>query len=276
MQRFLRSLPNPGSQLPSTDETTWIPIPETKENVENEDDRPGNFSQRLSSLCGEALSAQDDDWLFVPFNFRREDIIDKLKEELGKLLNLDPNQLTNKTLSDRWNHSEEIRCKIKEAFKSTAGEFNTNSMTLFSGRISNNGFQIAQCGRHSSDPFRPCWCFPFHHHWSPFWDRPNFKAAGCLYTGDYNASGFQAWKTLKEHYQRYWDLIGCIQIPHHGSQHNFNDEFCKHDAYFVISAGLGNQYKHPNADVLAKLYAEKSFLAVVTQDPCSLFATLVR
>lgn len=274
-QRLLQALPNPVSLLLSSPETMWIPVPEANEGVDNEDDRPRNFPQSLSKLCGESLSAQADDWLFVPFNFRREDIIDKLRDELGKLLHLDQSQLTNETLLDRWNQKAVIRRKIKKVFLSIAGEFNTNSMTLFSGRMSNSGSQIAQHGRHCLDPFHPCWYFPFHHYWRPFWARSNFKAAGCLYTGDYNASGSREWIKLKRHYRRYWDSIGCIQIPHHGSQHNFNDEFCKLNAYPVISAGLGNQYKHPSADVLAKLCEKGPFPAVVTQDPSSLFSTLV-
>lgn len=274
-QQLLQSLPNPRDPFDLNSETMWISVREANKDIDNEDDNRRKFPQSLSQLCDQSLSAQDDDWLFVPFNFRRTIIIDQLKEALGELLHQDPNQLTNKTLLDYWDKNAENRRRIKRIFLSIAGEFNTNSMTLYSGRMSNNGFQIAQHGHHCLDPFRPCCCFPFHHYWLPFWDRPNFKAAGCLYTGDYNASGSEEWKTLKEHYQRYWDLIGCIQIPHHGSQHNFNDEFCKHDAYFVISAGLGNQYKHPSADVLAKLYEKGPFPAVVTQDPFSTFETLV-
>ncbi len=263
-QRLLQSLPDPRSHLFPTSETMWISVREANADIDKEDDSRRKFPQSLSDLCEKSLSAQGDDWLFVPFNFHRKFIVDKLRERLCESLHLERNELTNDILRARWEQNEKTRRKIKTVFKSIVGEFNTNSMTLFSGWRSNNGFQIAQCG---------CPC-PNPHYRRCFLNEPS--SAGCLYTGDYNASGSKEWKTLKEHYKQYWHSIGCVQIPHHGSNENFNDELCELNAYLVISAGRDNKYHHPHVGVLVKLCENGRLPAVVTQDPFSMFSTLVR
>lgn len=63
------------------------------------------------------------------------------------------------------------------------------------------------------------------------------EMAGCLYMGDYDASGNYKWKELYEAYDTYWENIGCIQIPHHGSKHNYNSKLAQLDAFYVMSAG---------------------------------------
>ena len=96
------------------------------------------------------------------------------------------------------------------------------------------------------------------------------------YTGDYIASDERCyWKQLKIAYGRLWGNIGCVQIPHHGSNGNFNDEFLTMSAYNVISAGFGNVYRHPSNAVLAKYRARHKFPFVVTQSQASGFGTVI-
>ena len=79
--------------------------------------------------------------------------------------------------------------------------------------------------------------------------------SGCLYTGDYNAKTEDGWRTLKESYRKYWEHIGCVQIPHHGSRYSFNTGFLefKH-CYYIVSAGNKSKFCHPHEEVM------KSFL----------------
>ena len=89
--------------------------------------------------------------------------------------------------------------------------------------------------------------------------------------GDYDASGNQKWKQLQSAYQEYIPYIGCLQIPHHGSKHNFNlklldIESCR--VYFV-SAGLNNKYKHPDGDVIKQIMLSDKRLGIVTEQPWS-------
>lgn len=102
------------------------------------------------------------------------------------------------------------------------------------------------------------------------------KKAGCLYTGDYNASGRNNWKELQKAYSKYWDKIGCIQIPHHGSKYNFNDKFLDYNCFFVISAGYSNKYKHPHSEVIKKFLLRDIKPNLVTEQQGSAFYTLIQ
>ena len=62
-----------------------------------------------------------------------------------------------------------------------------------------------------------------------------YKKSGCLFMGDYDASGKEKWKQLEEAYEPYLKYIGCVQIPHHGSRRSFNSKLLNIDAEFVIS-----------------------------------------
>lgn len=256
----------------------WIPVPATKD-VERPPEGPDNADYSFSSVIGHSLSSYGafQDWEFVHYNFQEQARIGELKAALGRELQLSDeelrSELNNESLRSLWD-DKESREKIKRAFKSIPGEFNTNSMALFSGsrcadlqQISLHQERLLHCHpllSRQSFPLREFYCSR----------RPT--ASGCLYTGDYNASGSKEWKTLKEHYKQYWHSIGCVQIPHHGSRHSFNDEFGEVNAFFVISAGLGNHYHHPHAEVIATLREKGHLPAVVTQDPFSLFTTIVR
>ena len=70
--------------------------------------------------------------------------------------------------------------------------------------------------------------------------------SGCLYTGDYDASGNEKWDRLKNAYKNYWDEAGVIQLPHHGTQNNFNAKFIKTGCHYIASVGADGKGKHPS------------------------------
>ena len=94
---------------------------------------------------------------------------------------------------------------------------------------------------------------------------PYSYPSGCLYTGDYDASGMRKWKDLKHVYNDYWHYIGCLQIPHHGSHNNYNHEFCDCFSHIIISAGVNNKYGHPDADVVKDLLMNCRNIHLVTE-----------
>lgn len=256
----------------------WIPVPATEE-IERPPERQDNVDPSFSSVIGHSRSSYGafQDWEFVHYNFLEQARIGELKAALCRELQLHDEELQNELndgyLLSRWD-DKESREKIKRAYKSIPGEFNTNSMTLFSGsrraglqQISLHEERLRHC-----HPLLSRQYFPLQ----DFYCSPRPTASGCLYTGDYNAGASQEWITLKRHYQPYWDSIGCIQIPHHGSRYCFNEELGNANAFFVISAGLGNHYHHPHAEVIAMLREKGHLPAVVTQDPFSMFTTIVR
>ena len=93
--------------------------------------------------------------------------------------------------------------------------------------------------------------------------------------GDYDASGKIKWTQLKKAYQRYWRCIGCVQVPHHGSKDDFNDNLLNIDAEFVISAGSKNK-KHPHPEVIVKFLSCGKLPYIVTEDPKSILYMMIK
>lgn len=80
------------------------------------------------------------------------------------------------------------------------------------------------------------------------WSGLTSDSYGCLYTGDYNAK-----KNMADLTMAYGQLIPSaeiIQIPHHGSCHNFHSNLCSQNGTHVISASPGpynsSQIVNPN------------------------------
>lgn len=197
------------------------------------------------------------EWMYIPFNFKQTEQIVLLKDNLKNEFD---SEITGAELEEKWkNGNKNDQKKVINAYRNIPGDFNTNSMTLFSGT--------------SHDYFRQyllnCKC--------NYCNYNNFdKKAGCLYTGDYNASGRNNWKELQKAYSKYWDKIGCIQIPHHGSKYNFNDKFLDYNCFFVISAGYSNKYKHPHSEVIKKFLLRDIKPNLVTEQQGSAFYTLIQ
>ena len=151
--------------------------------------------------------------------------------------------------------------KIRALYDGIKGKFNANSLTLYSGH---DDLRITQ----SVDEKSGISCLSLD-------KLPANVASGCLYLGDFDASKRSHWKQLTCAYEKYWDLIGCVQIPHHGSMYNFNTRFLRLRAYNVISAGYGNRHRHPSCHVLSRYQRQGRFPFVVTQDPRSLLCMRV-
>lgn len=85
-----------------------------------------------------------------------------------------------------------------------------------------------------------------------------------LYTGDFEAGNVIS---LKNYFIGHlWNSICGIQIPHHGSRHNYTPNLYSGKLYAVASAGIRNKYHHPNIDTLTNIAANGCFPFVVTED----------
>lgn len=212
-----------------------------------------NLSKRILG----AEFSYETNWEYVPFNFRedkrKEQFISNLKDNFKKSgLSCDEN-----ILDDIWTHWKDTKVKnaIIDAYKKVNGSLNANSMTLFSGIKDNNVHQWQRKPRNKCYCCHACIdCFDYY-----------FRKNGCLYTGDYEANGVSKWIELKKAYSGYWDYIGCVQIPHHGSYRNYNQEFATLDAYFVISAGSNNRFRHPSGSVIKNLFLKGKHPFIVTE-----------
>ena len=73
--------------------------------------------------------------------------------------------------------------------------------------------------------------------------------AGFLFIGDYDAyHNFDNINTIANEL-KCWAYIGGIQIPHHGSNNNFNSEIIKKAEYCIISANPKFIFEHPHEQV---------------------------
>lgn len=201
----------------------------------------------IKNFSGRAIYSK---WLYIPFNFRQKDRIDILMNELREIYG---RRITEDEVESLWRiDALGDRDRIRKAYKKVPGNFNTNSMTLFSGEIFSQFRQY-------ENSYCPKYCLRYCGYRSPI-------PSGCLYTGDYDASGEMKWVQLINAYKKYWKHIGCVQIPHHGSSHNFNPKFLDMDAFFVISCGYSNKYRHPHAYVIKSFLLKFIFPHIVTEN----------
>lgn len=203
-----------------------------------------NVVNKLDSVLDKKI-----DWELIPFNFRQKKRIDEFKKAIADIFGCST-ELIEKKVEDIIDNYPKDKDQIKEAYKQVRGTFNTNSMTLFSGT------KNSRIRQHYAIPkryFCACRC-------------QTFTENGCLYMGDYDASGTQKWKDLKEAYNQYWEYIGCIQIPHHGSHHNYNGKIAELNVINVISAGYKNRYRHPNSSVIKDLILNDCVVHIVTEN----------
>ena len=221
------------------------------------DARKINSGSNVTSQIFDTINDKNkplNNWEFVPFIFRCSSKEKQFELALKSELHINSIPHGESLVELYKNHKD----AVKKAFAAVPGSNNTNSMVLFSGARDKN-YKQGICSL--------CW----HRIQYPKGCRCDFnfmrckKPCGCLYTGDYDASGAQKWNNLKSAYDLYWNYIGCIQIPHHGSKHNYNSEFSKMNAYTIISAGSSNKYRHPHSSVVKNLIVNRSELYLVTE-----------
>ena len=186
------------------------------------------------------------DWCFIPFNYKHVER-QKQFESILKKRNIDLNSMTIEKIN-------ECRKEILEAYKEVDGDPNINSMVLFSGRIGGED-DFVECFGRCQYYHRYCHCF----------------ASGCLYTGDVDLNQKMIIKNIEQRLGRFSDSIGTVQIPHHGSKHNFNKSILfSNVCCTVFSYGTVNQYGHPSVRVFEDVIAFGTYPHLVTEDPNSI------
>jgi beta-lactamase superfamily II metal-dependent hydrolase len=67
-----------------------------------------------------------------------------------------------------------------------------------------------------------------------------------------------------------------VQLPHHGSDGYFNDNFLSMNAFFIASAEMNGRWKHPGIDVIEKLKKNGKTLWHVKEHESSCVCTRVQ
>lgn len=225
---------------------------------------------------------KDKLWVYIPYNpksqkikFSKVDI--KYRSTLEQIYyEKSAEKQAMKIAEFVKNHSVKT---CKEIYKALFGGIhNSQSMPVFSGILPPNNMQLG----HPLTPFChfdidiDCHHHDFHghcfidwHHCTPH-NYLSSKKIICnfLYTGDFNAQKEENTKAIIKFYKEHqaWDTICGIQIPHHGSKHNYHPALYEGCYYAVASAGVTNKYRHPHVETLKKIYQQKCYPFVVTEN----------
>ena len=193
-------------------------------------------------------------WRYKTFCIRNEDAVNSVMRKFAATFTGEATPARIAELVKEGCKDKEIKKKIRGLYDSIKGHFNSHSLTMCSESVNANDRQKFECELDKDV--------------APY-ALPTDTASGCLYTGDFEAANLKCWNQLHSAYNDSWRNVGCVQIPHHGSPHSFNDAFLTLEAYHVISAGLGNNHHHPSRYVLWKYQRRNIVPFVVTQDPRS-------
>ena len=120
----------------SQDDTTEvIGIDEEGEEFSESQERTG-YQRSGDDVFGgikgkEEIDDLYDRWLYIPFNYRQNKrvgiLLDNLKDQFGRAI-------SEEELVEIWrNNAPGDRSKINQAYQDVPGDFNTNTMVLFSG-----------------------------------------------------------------------------------------------------------------------------------------------
>ena len=265
-----------------------VQVYEEKEEINSKEEEVANVElsnvigpeQNQEIPSGTPITIENySDWVFIPFNYKYKD---RSKEFLSLLKKHHVNRVRNNP-----NHILDlsIRKKIKTIYTKIRGKINQNSMFLYSGPQKEN-YQCYQgvywdlrllspFSTPSRHPFPSLSKYSFINlNKYPLKDSlPCQYKVACLYTGDGDLNKVD----MKEIYKDYWNLIGTIQIPHHGSLKSFNESILK-DQYFLcpFSVGENNSYGHPSGKVISKILSYASFPLLVTEDADSEFTETIK
>lgn len=230
-----------------------------------------NSEQLIEETSGAIFGHNKIEWIYLPHNFyedkRREKIYDELKKlKLSMSILNSSKEVDLSKLKSLWkNGTDNDRRLIKRAYYKVPGGLNINSMTLYSGSKSSSVRYFCKCCCNYFCSSQ----YSINYLWSN----------GCLYTGDYQAGRYdkknkkwisckQKWQSLESVYFKYFDNIGLIQIPHHGSKYNYNKGF--RDSFpfakYFASAGKNNRYRHPHKEVVLDLISNQKYFNVVTEE----------
>lgn len=210
-----------------------------------------------------------DCWRFIPFNYRADERMKKFKDELLKR-GCPINEIVKRYLSGDYIDVKEaledmgkVYKDVKEVYKDVCGGLNESSMILYSGKEKNDFI----------DTYAP---FFLHYFLETEKQRPvevlfwGESQSGCLYMGDINLNRDSIVADIKGKLGQHLNFVGTLQVPHHGSEHNFSaDILFPNMFYAVFSYGKNNSYKHPSDEVLRQVVAKDTFPLLVIEDSSS-------
>lgn len=207
-------------------------------NNENTPEDISKLNQNITLDSGVKLSMNNNpSWVYIPYNYK----FDQNRRALLEILKSE--KVNIKSLSEIINFDEK---KLRKVYKALAKNnriiLNLNSMLVYSGP---NNIQKDSYYEHL------------------FINRP-----ACIYSGD---TDFNKVK-INDLFKSYWNNIGTIQISHHGSGRDYDNNFFDKRHYFnPISFDNTNNHGHPANYIIADILKNNSIPILVTEDLNSVF-----
>lgn len=233
-----------------------------------------NVAKKIHPELGPLMGPGKPYWIYIPYNFEFSSRIDEL------LKGLERNALSRDQLielgKDPERYNAEIKL-IKSIYSGLSNDFNSHSMTVFSGGKNLNIHKIeVETGANDCTSKR-VFCEkeePKEKEESKLRaqndERQKNSSSGqapsaCLYTGDYKLNNIGVVNKLKEVYIQYWKDLLLMQVPHHGSRNNYCGKLVEPGVIYVVSAGFKNRFKHPNDYVINDISANRGHPVVITE-----------
>lgn len=214
-----------------------------------------------NAVVGKDVTNKDltDCWRFIPFNYRADERMKKFEYALFKC------GLTIEDVAIRIAKGclGEYIARVRKAYKDVCGGLNESSMILYSGKE-----RIDFIGTYAPSFLHYLLETEKHRHVEVLsWGE---SQSGCLYMGDINLNRDSIVADIKGKLGQHLNFVGTLQVPHHGSKHNFSaDILLPNMFYAVFSCGKENSYKHPSDEVLRQVLAKDIFPLLVIEDSSS-------
>lgn len=202
----------------------------------------------------------DFDWVFIPFNYKQKERIEKFKSAIDAI-NDERNKENKENLYleelNKIDYIKENKKDLIKAYKKVEGDLNKTSMVLYSGprKYNRNNFYLTPYNLRNA------------YYLSPHCFAPHRLRSGCLYTGDINLNEDNFVKDINEKLNKVSRFIGTLQVPHHGSRYNFNESILRINKLCcaIFSFGTKNSYGHPGFLVLESIVRNRVFPYFVTE-----------
>lgn len=198
------------------------------------------------------------EWEYIPFNFKNDKLILDIENAYRNARYDIPD-------ANRINDAElDIAKDIFDIVLKSGKKRNAHSMILYSGAKNPYNWMLSTLFNNY------CGIFCCHH--SCFF---RCYETGCLYFGDFDLSDKAVISKISNKYyiDRVKENICIMQIPHHGSIHNFNIEIFKFFSsikFLFISAGEKNRYRLPSSKVVKDVLRTGRLLRLVTENKSSM------
>lgn len=198
-------------------------------------------------------------WKYIPFSTkeRKHQLINALKQGVVALCPaLSKVPVDFKAIAQLLTNQPTLLNQCKTVYENVFGGknyHNSYSMTLFSGTCESSSTCAQQCHQHVKN-------------------LPRYCTKNCMYMGDFEAHPKKSRKNtncdqLLTFYDKFWEKVGIIQVPHHGSRDNMNIALYSPSKIALISAGKDDVYHNPHLDVITELQKQNCIPIVVTEAP---------